>query len=470
MKAWAKKLLTIAVFSLCLGSFAKADLAGRINGIVSQYSQRKARFSIHIIKADSGKTVYSYNATRALVPASNMKIVVTAAAIKYLGVDYRYKTKVGLCDGTLVVIGSGDPLLGDKLTDAKHGRKVGWIFEAIAAALNHNGTTAINNIIIDSSIFDDERVHPAWPQKDLNRWYACEVSGLNFNCNCIEITAKSIGGKVTVFVEPWTSYVELINKVKPASKGTSTVGAYRNRQPNRIVIHGKCKDKAGPFDVAIEKPAAFFGFLLAENLAKAGINVSGQIIEKTLDDDCNFKALAEYNTPIADCLARCNKDSLGLAAEALVKTVAANSNPGGKNGSWAGGREVISQYLSELGIEEEEFYIDDGSGLSRQNKLSANAITKVLFDVYKSRNWKPYKDSLAVGGVDGTIAKFFKDHKYKGRIFGKTGYIEGVKSFSGLCSTEEGDYIFSILANNTNGQTRKAINDIAKAIVDNVDM
>jgi D-alanyl-D-alanine carboxypeptidase/D-alanyl-D-alanine-endopeptidase (penicillin-binding protein 4) len=119
-----------------------------------------------------------------------------------------------------------------------------------------------------------------------------------------------------------------------------------------------------------------------------------------------------------------------------------------------------------LGVSRDQFYINDGSGLSRENRLSANAITKVLLDVYKSRNRKLYKDSLAVGGLDGTIRRYFKEEKYKGKIFGKTGYIDKVKALSGICSGRGGEYIFSILANNTNGKTRGAINDIAKAIVD----
>ena len=466
MKAQMKKLLFASVFTLCLGSFAKADLAKRIDGIVSQSSQRKVQFSIHIVKADSGSTVYSHNARESMIPASNMKIIVTAAALKYLGPDYEYKTKVGLWGDTLVVIGSGDPLLGDEETDAGYGRERGWIFKDIAAILKRNGIETIEDIIVDSSVFDDQRVHPSWPNEELNRWYACEVSGLNFNDNCIAITVKKNRGKVAVSIEPQTSFIKLVNKVVPISKGSSAVGAYRNREPNKLTVRGKCKDKAGPFDVAIERPAAFFGFLLAENLAKEGINTKGQLIEKTLDDYSNFRLLAEYTTPIADCLARCNKNSLGLAAEALLKTIAATNNADGKNGSWDRGRELIREYLLALGINKSQFYIDDGGGLSRQNELSAYVITTVLLNTYRSGNWQLYRDSLAVGGVDGTIARYFKEQKYKGRILGKTGYISGVKSFSGLCSTEAGDYIFSILANKANDKTRKAINDIAKAIID----
>jgi D-alanyl-D-alanine carboxypeptidase/D-alanyl-D-alanine-endopeptidase (penicillin-binding protein 4) len=467
MKVQIRKLLAAAILSVGLVSVASAGLTEKINGIINKSSQKGVQYSIAIVKADSGEVVYSHDANKAMMPASNMKIVTSAAALKYLGPDYEFKTEIGLCGDTLVVKGSGDPLLGDEVTDAKYQREPGWIFKDVAAALKQNNKTVIKDIIVDSSIFDDERVHPNWPKEQLNQWYACEVSGLNYNDNCIAVTVKNTSGQVTVDIKPETSFVKITNEVKPIQKGKSAVGAYRNRKPNSITLKGKCQKQEGPFDVAIEKPAEFFGFLLRENLAGAGIKVDGQILEKPMPQDCNFKGLTEYRTTITDCLARCNKNSLGLAAEALFKAIAVKAAAGGKNGSWAGGREIISGYMLELGIERGEFYIDDGSGLSRENKLSANAITKVLLDVYKGKNWEVYKNSLAVGGVDGTIGKYFKEEKYKGKIFGKTGYIAGVTSFSGICSGKEGDYIFSILANKSRGGTREALNDIAKAIVDN---
>jgi len=441
-------------------------LAGQIDSIISESLQKRVQFSIRILEADSGDEVYQHNAKELMIPASNMKIITSAAALHYLGPDYVYKTKVGLSGNALVVIGSGDPLLGDEKTDTKYGREPGWIFKDIANALKSKGIGTIEGIIIDTSVFDNEPVHPSWPPKDLNRWYACEVSGLNYNDNCIKISTKNIGGKVAVFVEPQTSFVSLINKVVPISQGSSAVGTYRNRHPNRLTVFGKCKDEVGPFDVAIERPAAYFGFLLYEHLAEADIDAKGHLVEKTLEEGANFVPLIEFSTPLTDCLARCNKNSLGLAAEAMLKTVAAMSNPDKKNGSWERGRQVISQYLLGLGIDKSQFYIDDGSGLSRQNELTAHTTTTVLSDVYKSRNWQLYRKSLAVGGAEGTIEKYFKEEKYKGKILGKTGYINGVKSLSGLCVTDRGDYIFSILSNNTNGQTRTVINKIAQEIID----
>jgi D-alanyl-D-alanine carboxypeptidase/D-alanyl-D-alanine-endopeptidase (penicillin-binding protein 4) len=461
--AWATETSTPPAENQCQ---AKPDLSERIDGIIRESLEKRVRFSIHVVQADSGDTVYEHDARELMTPASNMKIITGAAALRYLGPDYVYKTKVGLSGQTLVVIGSGDPLLGDQKTDAKYGREQGWIFKDIANTLTSKGIVKIDNIIVDSTVFDNERVHPSWPPDDLNRWYACEVSGLNFNDNCVEISAKNVGGRVAVFVEPQTAFVSIVNNVEPISKGDEAVGTYRSREPNKLIVFGKCKDTVGPFDVAIERPAAFFGFILYEHLVGAGISAQGQLVEKAFDDANDFNPLIEFSTPISDCLARCNKNSLGLVAEAMLKTIAAHGNPDGKNGSWERGRELIGDFLSELGIDRSQFYLDDGSGLSRQNELTAYTITTVLLNLYKSENWPLYRDSLAVGGVDGTIDDFFQKEPYKGKIHGKTGYITGVRALSGVCETDQGDYIFSILANNTNGQTRTVINQIAKAIID----
>jgi len=364
-------------------------------------------------------------------------------------------------------------LLGDAVTDAKYGRKTGWVFDKISAALQRKSVGFIKDIIVDTSVFDDQRVHPNWPREQLNRWYACEVCGLNYNGNCVDISAKTVKDKVVISVEPQSSFVEIINKAQPISTGRSTIGSYRQAEPNRIIVFGKCSKTAGPFSVAIERPAAFFGYLLAEHLNRTGIKVKGRLIEKRIDKEGDITLLTEFSHLMKDCLARCNKDSFGLAAEALLKTIAAKSTKSvrtpqedNRNGSWDKGRTIISGYLRQLGIDGAEFYIDDASGLSRQNRLSARTITQVLLNVYNSQDWGLYERSLAAGGVDGTIEKYFKEPKYKGKILGKTGYIKGVKSFSGICITDKGDYIFSILSNVANGRTRDALNDIAKAIVE----
>ena len=129
MKMYMKKILISATLTLTLANFVKADLAKRVNRIIDQSFKQGVKFSIHIVEADSGSTVYEHNEKEPMIPASNMKIITTAAALRYLGADYEYKTKVWLNGNTLVIIGSGDPLLGDEHTDKIYGRVKGWIFK-----------------------------------------------------------------------------------------------------------------------------------------------------------------------------------------------------------------------------------------------------------------------------------------------------------------------------------------------------
>ena len=462
MKVDVKRSLAAVLISAWLCGVAAGGLAGRI-GLALKSPVRKD-FAIHILEADSETVVYGYNANQPMIPASNMKLVTTAAALVHLGADFEYKTRVGLCEDTLVVIGSGDPLLGDERIDEKYGRDHGWVLDAIAEALHDRGIEEINDVIVDSTVFDDERVHPSWAAKDLNRWYACEVCGINYNDNCIKVTTNNLDGKVTVWVEPQTSFVEIVNEIEAISTGKSGVGAYRNATPNKITLRGKCRGMEG-MDVAIEKPAAFLGYVLAEHLLRAGISTRGRLMERAFDMDRQFVELVAFTTPIADVLHRSNKNSLNLASEALLKTIAAHDSPDEKGGSWGRGAERIARYLSHLGVPREEFTIDDGSGLSRENRLSANTVTTVLLDMYERDDWPLFRDSLSVGGVDGTVDEQFRAPKYRGKVLAKTGTIAGVKSLSGVCLTDRGPCLFSILSNRYSLSPDR-VYGVAEAIID----
>ena len=188
---------------------------------------------------------------------------------------------------------------------------------------------------------------------------------------------------------------------------------------------------------------------MPKKLERAGVGIRGQLVEREILPQDQFKLLAVYRTPIWDVFERSNKDSLEVAAESLLKTIAAYRQPSGKGGTWAQGRQFVSDYLVSLGISPDQFVIDDGCGLSENNRLSANLLTAIFLDIYKKPEWQKFKETLAVGGLDGTIDKYFNEPKYKGKIFAKTGYIGGVKSLSGVCTTEAGDRVFSIITNKT---------------------
>ena len=435
-----------------------ASLQDKITQILSKKDQAKVKFGILITESNSGSVVFGRNENLALTPASNMKLVTSFTALKHLDSQFEFITTASISGKNLVIIGSGDPLLGTDGNDSS-----GFISQIISS-LKERNVNEIEDIIIDSSVFDNYRSHSNWPPDQLNRPYACEISGLNYNANCVKISAVNKNGQVILSTEPQTNYLTLINKVQLTGKGDSAIGSYRTEKENVLIVNGKCRQPAS-FDVAIENPAAFFSVLLAENLDKAGIKVYGHLTIAAANSE-QLQMLVEKRTPINEVLRQCNKDSFQLAAESLFKTLGAKLIAGGRGGSWQTGQKAVTDYLTGLGAEPNSFYIDDGSGLSSKNKLTAAIIVRVLSDAHSSGLWPVFRATLAEGGVDGTLSKYFYQDKYRGKIFAKTGYINGVRALSGACIAGDKEYLFSILTNDANYNTKEAIFNIVKAIID----
>jgi D-alanyl-D-alanine carboxypeptidase/D-alanyl-D-alanine-endopeptidase (penicillin-binding protein 4) len=441
------------------------QLSSQIGAILGKPGLAKVLFSVCIVSGDTGEIVYEKNPHLALLPASNMKIVTTAAALDSLGRDFGFTTQVGLCGEALVVKGSGDPLFGDRKSEAKNGHRPEPIIPEIVAGLKGMGIGAVSDIVLDDSIFDSQRVHPSWPKDQLHQKYACEVCGLNYSGNCVDITAANRRGTVVLSLDPPTDYLKLRNAVTVWKSPKSWFSVARTDVPGELLIEGNCRAQAGPYSVAVENPALFFGRLIRDALIKAGIRVAGEVLEQPAPEGCALREIARYDTPIRDVLPRTNKDSLNLAAESLFKRLGAQASPDGK-GSWETGGKAVAEYLRRLGVDEGEFVIVDGSGLSRDDRLSAYALTRVLMHVASGPDAEFFKGSLAVGGLDGTIVSHFWERKYRGRVSAKTGYIEAVRALSGFVHTDRGDFIFSFLANHGGNGARGAIESAVKAIID----
>jgi D-alanyl-D-alanine carboxypeptidase/D-alanyl-D-alanine-endopeptidase (penicillin-binding protein 4) len=443
------------------------DLARRVAAVLGQPGLRRVELSACVVRCVDGEIIYEKNPHLALMPASNMKVVTSAAALESLGRDFAFSTRVGLCGEALVVIGSGDPLFGYREIDPRRAPyRSPEILQEIVYRLKGMGIASVSDIILDTSIFDGERVCPTWPRDQLRQRYACEVGGINYNGNCVGISASNLQGRVVLSVDPPTDYIKLINSVTVGTGQKSWFSVEPTDTACELLIQGNCRTQAGPYSVAVENPALFFGALVRESLGKAGIAVTGRVFEDAAPQESAFRLVAEYQTSLADCLQQMNKNSLGLAAEALFKRLGARANPADAGGSWGGGRKALTEYLRRMGVDDAEFTIADGSGLSRENRLSASALTHVLMHLAASPDWDFYRNSLAVGGVDGTLETRFWEPLYRGRVQAKSGYIEGVRSLSGVVHTDGGDYVFSFVANRAGGGARAAIDNAVKAIMD----
>lgn len=441
-----------------------AKLQRQLSSSFQDQRLRRCQFSVTICWADSGEVIYEYQPHQSLIPASNMKLITTIAALHRFGPDYQFITRVGFSGEDLVILGSGDPLFGDKETDKRMRRRAYWVLEDISNHLRNLSRSVINSILIDTTVFDQERVHPLWPKQALLQKYACEVSGLNYNNNCVEIAAAKGQGKAVLFLEPKTSYVRLLNAVSVINSPENWFAVERTDQPGVLRVSGKVSSQAGPYAVAVANPALYFGTLLKEHLNKKGIRVEGGVKEEAFPGERDFTLLAEYRTPLQEVLRRANKDSLGLAAEALLKLLGAWENPDHKGGSWVGGAKAVRAFLGALGLPENEFEVADGSGLCRENRLSSHVLASVLRWVYRQPFWPFYEATMAVGGIDGTLENVFREKTWRGRIIAKTGYINGVRALSGITHTRYGDIIFSILANSASNLARTTINNVVKEV------
>ncbi len=458
-----EKIIPILVFLLSGIIYAES-----IDSIVANARKAKAKpeFSISFNRLDSGESVYSYNSSTPLKPASNLKLLTTATALSVLGEDFDYVTRYGLFGKDLVIIGSGDPLTGDPVLAERNGSDIFEIFRAVYNALSAKGISEIEgDLVVDSFIFDDVRFHPSWPESQANRWYEAQVSGLNFNDNCVDIlfSPGSQGKPANYKLFPDTGYLAIENTCKTTTSGKTAVGAVRKLDTNEVMLIGKCRTALKvPIYVTVDRPAAYHGFLLAEYLLKYGIAIKGQLVIRQLTDKAGnipaaFEELYAHKTSIVDVLNESNKRSLNLAAECLFKTIGVYSHPEmdhpGKPGeryrpgSWANGRAAVMDYLERAGVPENEYIIDDGCGLSHENRMSANGFCKVLRKISQSEYYEIYKKSLA-NPESGTLAKKRRFSDYTGRLYGKTGYISGANTLSGYCQTDAGNWlVFSVLTN-----------------------
>jgi D-alanyl-D-alanine carboxypeptidase/D-alanyl-D-alanine-endopeptidase (penicillin-binding protein 4) len=472
-----KRVRPATIGFLCIGLFgllltpplARADLKSDVQAVLADKLLHKGDVGIEVVRlgdtAAADETVYQHSASMALVPASNLKLVTTAAALEKLGPAFKFQTVLLLLpNGNLVLVGDGDPALGD----AEYLKKVGWlsttVFERWAVLLkDRRRLTHVGDVIVDDSIYDQQFLHPRWPADQVHKRYVPEVGGLNFNVNCVDflIHAGSPGRAVGYAMDPSTRYVSVRNTC--VSGNENKIWLSREQSSNDIVLRGESKGSTQvPVSVTVHDPGLFTGTVFAEMLTSKGIQRSGgvrreagyrQRRDRDGDEKGGWEVIGVHETPLTTVLARANKDSMNLYAETLSKRLGheAQAPAEKKPGSWATGTVAVADFLRKIGVDEKEFALDDGCGLSKHNVISPHALTRVLTHEFHGRNRDQYLASLSIAGVDGTLEDRFKTREMKdlrGRVVGKSGYINGVRTLSGFLKAKDGShYAFSIMMN-----------------------
>jgi D-alanyl-D-alanine carboxypeptidase/D-alanyl-D-alanine-endopeptidase (penicillin-binding protein 4) len=426
----------------------------------------RMQWGVIVQSLDSGRVLYERNATKLMMPASNMKIVTLAAAAERLGWDYTWETRLiptgpiegGTLRGDLVVAGTGDPTI-----NGRSGSPTA-VFERWAETLSAGGLRRIEGrIVADASAFDAEGLGAGWAWDYLGAGYAAPVSALQFNEDVVDVLVRPgavEGAPALVAVRQVESGLEVDNRVV-TGPGDAVLFSVR-RLPGSNTLH-----LAGTIGVAakeavrtatVESPGLFFAGVLRRVLREKGIDVIGPAlgleelpVRPVVD---GARALIVHKSPpLSEAAAVLMKVSQNLYAETFLKTLGAGA---AAPGSAAAGQDVVRSVLQGWGVAPEEYVLADGSGLSRYNYVTPQMLVKVLRRLYlDARHRDAFISTLPVGGQDGgTIAKRFKGTKAEGNVRAKTGTISNVRALSGYVTTLDGErLVFSIIANNFTAPT-----------------
>lgn len=444
-----------------------SELGSRIEKLVSDPALSSMRIGVRVDLIHPRRVlVYERLADEPLKPASNQKLITTAAAMDVLPGDFTYRTLLAQRGNDLIVIGDGDPSIGDPRMAREAGESITAPFHRWADVLEELGVRRVpGDLVFDDFIFEQEHIHPRWREDfNLQSWYAAPVGGLNFNDNCVDVVitpGPEPGKPAVVELVPNTPWVRLKNTTRTASQGEPII-ARDGSGPITISVSGPVSSpnsRESPFSVAVIDPGAFFASTFRTVLAARGIQVDGgnrreQIRHPGRPLPDNVRVIAVYERPMHDTLWRINRSSQNLFAEALLKTLGAYAADERANapglGSYESGRRVIERFLASKGIPIEGCVIDDGSGLSHGNLATAGLFVAVLAGMDTHPLREVWWDSLAVPGDSrGTLRRRMRDLDEAVRA--KTGHIRGVSTLSGYVIGPGGQrYAFSVLCNDTN--------------------
>ncbi len=435
-------------------------LARTLPPILHRLDDSGAVVSARVIELPSGRELFADHPNRPLTPASNMKLIVTAAALDALGPDFTYDTYLVRSGDDLWIVGTGDPALGDFRIGTRHQRDPFAVLDEWTDLLRRQGITRIpGDLCYDESWFERKQVHDHWAEDDRAEWYACPVSGLNFNDNCIDVTVTPAdpGEPVRYSIAPPTRVATIVNHCLSHGEGKPARIA-RDVTRNVFTLSGRATKQTELPSKPVTHPGVFLADAFRLALEKNGICVAGDLKPITVRrDECGApldgEILAVHRTALADVLWRTNTHSQNLFAECLAKTLGrrwAASWRLRQPGSWDNARRAVPDRIRRLGVSTGGLKVADGSGLSHGNKVTARLLTDLLQVMYSHPNAAAYRQSLSKAGVEGTLRNRMKD--LKGRVFAKTGYINSVRTLSGYVQTRDGKWLaFSFLYNRIPG-------------------
>ena len=433
-----------------------AKLRERLAELLHDKTLNRTRVGVEVMQASDGDVLFAHNAEHTFNPASNTKMLTTAAAMSYLGADFRYHTALygpepdadGVVHGDVVLRGSGDPSL-----------TAGDVAE-IAHNLAVSGVTRI-----DGDLWANPRFHdPA--QRGVEGVGEGAII-LNRNSYAVRVRPGEVGHAALVDVQPRVDYFGVENQATTVrgKRSRLKIDAYRKGDKLMITVRGRIAENRGEYVDArrLADSSELAGWTLKSALGDFGVELTGAVKIGDLD---GVTMLAEHESPpLADVCKISNKPSNNFVAEAIYKTLGGELY--GAPGTLAKGSRAVIDFLSAEGIKPGGYKIINGSGLTHENRITPSDLAALLRKIYFDLAVAPdFLASLAIAGVDGTIRNRFLGTDAVGLVRAKTGTLTGVSALSGYVGDKDDVLVFTIFVE---GFRHRKVNEVRRAQVQMVE-
>lgn len=447
---------------------APGDLRTDLDAILADPRLDGAAVGAVVRDAETGTVRYSRGAATRLLPASNLKIYTSSAALSLLGTGYRFHTGVlagpvsgSSVKGDLYLKGTGDPTM----RAAEYDR--------LAAQVAAKGIKRVEgDLVADDTWFDAVRTPSHWDPTDLQYYYAAPISALtvapndDFDAGSINVsvTPGAEGEPVRVGLAPATDVVKIDNRAVTGRPGSpSTVAVNRADGSDTIVVSGSYPAGGSPLTVlrTVRKPTMYAADVFRKALKAHGVQVKGTT-ERGRTPARAARIASRASMPLSRLMVPFLKLSNNMIAEILVKAIGRKAK--GK-GSWDAGLPVIERYARSLGVPSARLEMADGSGLSRLDRTTAGDVSTVLRKVRKKQWFPGWYRALPVAGdpdrmTGGTLTSRMRGTPAAGNVHAKTGTLTGATALSGYVTDASGHpLVFSVILNGYRGGAPKDIED-----------
>ncbi|HNW49987.1 MAG TPA: D-alanyl-D-alanine carboxypeptidase/D-alanyl-D-alanine-endopeptidase [Prolixibacteraceae bacterium] len=478
-----KRLLIISALFITIAVYSQGNINKPFDAFMKNEAMKNAAISICVTDTKTDSILLSSTQQLCLVPASVQKLITSASALEILGGKQQFKTivwsrgtiKNGKLTGDLVITGGGDPTLGSE-NFCVPGEKKKFLSEWAHQIKQRGIDTITGNLVADPYLFSDQDVPGSWLWEDVANYFGAVATGISVYDDIYELhfNVPAIEGQPTeiTHIEPEIPGLLLKNKVLSSSQKGDHAYVFGSPYDTYRLIKGTLPVGSPDFIVKASVPDA--SLLLANELKKvltdSLVVVLGDIEKKKVISPSRIDSqqinVLWLSPDLSEIIEKMNKESINLYAETLLKHIGFTIS---ENGSTEAGVAAIKDFWNKHGVDTQDLFMVDGSGLSRQNAFTAKTLVDILVYMKNKSPWfDAFKKSIPLTGIEGTQKNYFQESVLKGKANAKTGSMTRVRSMAGYMTTQHGKEIAFAMIINNYSTTSSTVNQIIEKWIESL--